>query len=172
MERACKTCLELISQKKSYSTDNNMLKRNPPNKYHRMLPHYEGIHKPKHNNINFESAREILMKEDYKMIKKRRFERIKNMMECKSYIKNEDNSENKDIFIYGFQHVKTDKIDKYILYGSESDELHENDILFNFWSNKFINKEIEMRNFKKPGWPFLTLVETNNYLKFKVYVRN
>ena len=26
MERSCKTCLDLLSQKKTYSTDNNMLK--------------------------------------------------------------------------------------------------------------------------------------------------
>ena len=31
MERACKTCLDLISQNKTYSTDINMLKRRPPN---------------------------------------------------------------------------------------------------------------------------------------------
>ena len=74
-----------------------------------MLPHHEGVYEPKQNNIDFESAKEILMKEDYKMIVKRRFERIINMMmDCKSYIKNEDISENKEIFVYGFEHVKTD----------------------------------------------------------------
>ena len=41
-------------------------------------------------NVDFQSAREILMKKDYKMVVKRRFERIYNMMECKSYMKNED----------------------------------------------------------------------------------
>ena len=39
MERACKLCLDLISQKKTYSTDINMLKRKPPNENHQMLPH-------------------------------------------------------------------------------------------------------------------------------------
>ena len=111
-----------------------MLKRKPPNEYHQMLPHYEGVYEPKQNNIDLESAREILMKEDFKMVVKRRFERINNMMECKSYIKKEDISENKEMFIYGFKHVKTDKIDNYILIGCESDELFENDKLFNFWS--------------------------------------
>ena len=132
MERACKTCLDLISQKKTYSTDINMLKRKPPNKYHQMLPNYEGVYEPKQNEIDFESSREVLMKEDNKMIVKRPFERTNNMMECKSYIKNEEISENKEIFIYGFKHVKRDKIDNYILIGCKSDELYENDIQFNF----------------------------------------
>ena len=46
-------------------------------------------------------------------------------MECKSYMKNEDNPENKQIFIYGFKHNKTDKVDNYILFGCKSDELYE-----------------------------------------------
>ena len=41
MERACKSCLDLISQKKTYSTDNIVFKRNPANEYHQMLPYYE-----------------------------------------------------------------------------------------------------------------------------------
>ena len=132
-----------------------MLKRKPPNQYRQMLPYYEGVCEPKQNNIDFESAREILGKEYDKMVVKRRFERIFNMMmDCKSYIKNDDISENKEIFINGFKHVKTDKIDNYILIGCESDELFENDKLFNFWSNKFINEEVQKRKFKITGWPF------------------
>ena len=88
------------------------------------------------------------MKEDDKMIVKRRFERINNMMECKSYIKNEKISGNKELFIYGFKHIKTDKIDNYILIGCESDELYENNKLLNFWSKKFINKQIEKQILK------------------------
>ena len=153
----------MISQKKSYSTDINTLKRKPPNEKHEMLPHYEGKYEPKQNNINFETAKEILMKEDNKMIIQRRFERIINMMDYKSYTKNENIPENKEIFIYSFKHVKTDKVDNYILIGSESDELYENNKLFNFWSNKLINKEIENRNFKLTGWPFMTLVKRNNF---------
>ena len=42
MERACKSCLDLISQKNTYSTDIHILKRSPPNEYHQMLPQYEG----------------------------------------------------------------------------------------------------------------------------------
>ena len=80
MERACKKCLDLISQKKTYSTDINMLKRKPPNEKHQVLPHYVGKYEPKQNNIDFETAKELLMKEDYKMVEKRRFERINDMI--------------------------------------------------------------------------------------------
>ena len=173
MEKSCKSCLDLISQKKTYSTDINTLKRKPPNQYHQMLPHYEGVYEPKQNNIDFETAKNILMGEDKKMIVQRRFERIFNMMmDFKSYIKYEDLPENKEIFIYSFKHVKTDKVDNYILIGCESDELFENDKLFNFWSNKFINNEIENRNFKLTGWPFMTLVKRNNFFKIQGIVCN
>ena len=117
MEKSCKSCLELISQKKTYSTDINMLKRKPPNEKHQMLPYYEGIYDPKQNNIDFESAKEILMKEDYKMVEKRQFERINDMKTHKSYTKYEDIPEIKEIFVYGYKHIKTDKIDNYILIG-------------------------------------------------------
>ena len=149
-----------------------MLKRNPPNEKHQMLPHYVGKYEPKQNNIDFESAKNILMKEDYKMIEKRRFERINDMLTYKSYIKYEDISENKEKFIYGFKHVKTDKVDNYILIGSESDELFENDKIFNFWSNKIVNNEIEKRNFQTTGWPFMTLVKRNNFFKIQGVVCN
>ena len=172
MEKACKKCLDLISQKKTYSTDINMLKRKPPNQYHQMLPYYGGKYELKQNNVDFESAKIILIEADKKMIEKRRFERINNMMDCKSYIKYEDFPENKEIFIYGFKHVKTDKIDNYILIGCDSDELFENDKLFNFWSNKFMNNEIENRKFQVTGWPFMTLVKRNNFFKIQVVVCN
>ena len=172
MEKACKICLDLISQKKTYSTDINMLKRKPPNEQHQMLPNYVGKYEPKQNNIDFESAKEVLMKEDDKMVEKRRFERINDMISYKSYIKYEDISENKEIFIYGFKHVKTEKIDNYILIGCESDELFENNKLFNFWSNKYINNEIEKRNFQISGWPFMTLVKRNNFFKIQGIVCN
>ena len=84
------------------------------------------------------------------------------MIECKSYIKHEEIPENKEIFIDGFEDIKTEKIDNYILIGCESDELFENDKLFNFWSNKFINKEREMRSFKITGWSFVTVVTRNS----------
>ena len=64
-------------------------------------------------------------------------------MECKLYIKNEDNPENKENFFYGFKHVKTDIVNNYILIECASDELCENDKLFTFWTNKFKNKGIK-----------------------------
>ena len=68
------------------------------------------------------------MKKDNKMVVKRRFERINIMMESKSYVKNEVISENTEIFVYGFKHIKTDKIDKYIIIGCESEEDYINSI--------------------------------------------
>ena len=167
MEKACKTCLDLGSQKKAYSTDINMLKRKPSNENYQMLPFYGGEFKPKQNNIYFETAREILTKEDYKMVVKRRFERICNMMDCKSYMKNEDIPENKEILVYGFKHINTDKLDKYILIRWESDEIYGKDNLFKFWSNKFTKKGIDMRIFKITGWFFMTLFKRNNFLKIQ-----
>ena len=62
--------------------------------------------------------------------------------------------------------IKTDKIDKYILIGCESDEIYENDkSSFNFRSNKFILKEIKMKNFKKIGWPFMTLFKKKQFFR-------
>ena len=144
-----------------------MLKRSLPKKYHQMHPHYEGKYEPKQNNIDFESVREVLMKEDYKMIVKRRFERIYNAIETMTFTKYEDISENKAIFVSGFKHVKTDKIDNYILIGRKSDELFENDKLFNFWSYKFIKEEIPKRKFKITGCPFMTSVKRNNFFKIQ-----
>ena len=69
--------------------------------------------------------------------------------------------EDKEIVIYGLKHIKRGKVDNYILFGCESDELYKNEKLFNFWSHKFINKEIEMRDFKIKGRFFMTLVKKN-----------
>ena len=41
MGRACKSCLDLISRKETYSTDINMLKRKPANENYQTLPHHE-----------------------------------------------------------------------------------------------------------------------------------
>ena len=76
MVRAGKSCFELIPQKKTYSTDISMLKRKPAKEYYEMLLYYEGKYKPEQNKIHFEFAREILMKEDSKVVVKRRFQRI------------------------------------------------------------------------------------------------
>ena len=91
------------------------------------------------------------MKEDGKMVVKIRFERINDIMLCKSYIKNEHLPDNKEEIIYGFGHFKTDNVVKYIPVGCESHDLWENDKFFNLRSNKFINEEIEMRDFKITG---------------------
>ena len=64
-------------------------------------------------------------------------------------MKNENIPENKEIFVYGFKHNKTDKVDKHILIACESVALYENDKLFHFWSINIKKEEIEMRNFKK-----------------------
>ena len=64
-----------------------------------MLPYYEGDYEPKQNNIDFESVWEILMKKDFKMVVKRRFEMVDNMMECKPYMKNEIIPENQEIIL-------------------------------------------------------------------------
>ena len=58
------------------------------------------------------------------------------MSDFKTYIKYEDIPENKEIFIYSVKPVKTDKVSNYILIACESDELYENDNLFNIWSKK------------------------------------
>ena len=64
-------------------------------------------------------------------------------------MKNEDIPENKGIFIHGFEHNNADKGDNYFLIGCESDEFYKKRLnCFNFWSNKFINMEIEKRKFK------------------------
>ena len=163
-ERTCKMCSDRISQKKTYSTDINMLKRKPAIEYYQMLPYYEGKYEYRQNKFDFEFAKEVLMSFEKPMIENRRFERRDDMIACKLYIKNEDVSENKEISIYGFKH-NTDKIDSYILIGCESDELCEIDNLFNSRLNKIIYKEKEMRYFKITRWSFMTLVKWNNFFK-------
>ena len=81
MTITCKVGLDLVSQKKTYSTDYIMLKRQPFNENHQMLPYYEGEYEFRQNIIDFESAKEILMKEDDRMVLKRRFQRIYNAIE-------------------------------------------------------------------------------------------
>ena len=48
------------------------------------------------------------------------------MIVCKSYMKHEGVPENKEIFVYGIKHIKTDKIGNSILIVCESDEIYEN----------------------------------------------
>ena len=156
--------------KKTSSTDIKLLKRKHANAYHQLLPNYIGEHELKQNNIDFESARELLMKEDDTMVVKRRFERIYIMMECNLYMQNEDIPENKEIFVYGFKHIKIYELDVFILIRCDSDELNENEKLFNFLCNEFLNKEIEKRDFKITGWSFMTLVKRNKFFEIQSLV--
>ena len=71
-ETDCKSCLDLVSQKKSYSADVNILKRKPPNEKHQMLPWYIGEYKRKTSIVNFEAAKEVLITAEKTMIEKRR----------------------------------------------------------------------------------------------------
>ena len=73
--KACKSCLDLVSQKKTYSTDINMLKRKPANDCYQMLPYYLGEYEPRQNNIVFESSKEALNETDEKMVEKKRYGR-------------------------------------------------------------------------------------------------
>ena len=82
-------------------------------------------------------------------------------------MKNKDVPENKGIFLHGFRHNKTDKVNKDILIACDSDELYQNHNLFNSWCNNFINKVIEMRDFKKTEGFFMTLVKRNNFIKIE-----
>ena len=59
MEGACNTCLDLISQKKNYSTDNTMSKRRPPVDCNQLLSWYLGKYIPVQKTNDFESAREL-----------------------------------------------------------------------------------------------------------------
>ena len=95
MKRTCKSCIDLISQKKTSSNDTNMLKMKLAIEFYQKVPYFEGENEPIQNNIDFECARNKLMKEDYELIVKRRFERIYSTMECKSYMKNENIPEKK-----------------------------------------------------------------------------
>ena len=114
VERACKSCLVAVSQKKTYFTDINMLKGQPPNEKHQLLPFYVREYKPKISIINFKAAKEVLIISEKSLIEKRRFERIKFVTAYKTYIKNDNNTETKEIFVYGFKHIKTDKVHIYI----------------------------------------------------------
>ena len=53
------------------------------------------------------------------MIEKRRFDRKNNKIACKWYMKHENVPADKEVIVYGFKNIKTDKIDNYILIGSK-----------------------------------------------------
>ena len=62
METDCKSCLDLIGQKKTYSTDNKMLKRKLANERYQMLPWFVGEYCSGQDTIHFESAKKNLVK--------------------------------------------------------------------------------------------------------------
>ena len=82
-----------------------------------MLPWHVGEYKPKTSNINFEAQKKVLLTAEEPVIENKRSERINNLIACKWYIENADLLENNQIFFYGFKHIKTEKIDNYILIG-------------------------------------------------------
>ena len=61
VERPCSKCLDLITQKKKYATDFNMLKRKPANECYQMLPFYIDEYERKKNKIDFETTEEVLI---------------------------------------------------------------------------------------------------------------
>ena len=78
MEKACELCLDLVSQMKTYSTDKNMLKRQPPNKKNEMVCSLVCKRiKIKRSNINSEAEKNILLIAELPMVENRRSERIK-----------------------------------------------------------------------------------------------
>ena len=77
------------------------------------------------------------------MVVRTRFERIYNTIESIVYTEDQVFSESREVFIYGFKYKKTDKVNRYNLVGCESDELNDDNQLFNFWSKINLKKEIE-----------------------------
>ena len=107
------------------------------------------------------------MEGDDEMVAKTRCEGIYIAIESMAYTKYEDIPEYKEIFVHGFEHIKIDKVDKYIIIGCSSVELCENDKLFNFWSIKFLNEEIEKENIEIKVWSFMTLVKKTLFKKIR-----
>ena len=68
-----------------------------------MLPWYVGEYCPRQNIIDFESARELLMETDKRMVENRRFETINTMLESRSCAKNEENPESVEMFFLRFK---------------------------------------------------------------------
>ena len=68
------------------------------------------------------------------------------------------------VIVFEFKHKKTDKAEYFILIGCKSDELKKNDELFNFWLNKFLNKETELKIFGVTVWSLRALVKQNTFL--------
>ena len=172
LERACKSWLNLKRQKKTYSTYINILKWKPANEFYQMLCYYKGEYEPKQTNIDFESAGKLLMKEDDQLAVKRRFERIRKMMEIISYTNYEEIPEKKTRYLFldsnKLKQIKSITISYSVV---RRMKWKKNNKLFNFWSIKFIIKEIQKRDFKITLSSFMTLVNKNIFFsEFKVYV--
>ena len=163
LERDCEKCLDQISQIKTYSTDDKLLNRKSANEHHQKLPFYRDEYERRQVFTVFESTKEFVLEADKKMIVTRRLERINRAIKSMAYTKNEAIRKNKQVFCIGFKHTKTDKAENYIIIGCKSDDFYKIDKIFSFWSNRFINKEIEMKNFEITGWSFMTLVRTRNF---------
>ena len=78
-------------------------------------------------------------------------------------MKDKDTTRNNEMFVFGLKHFKTVEVDNHKLIGCESVEFYENDKLSNFWSNEFIKREIEKRDFKITEWFFMTIVKRNSF---------
>ena len=110
------------------------------------------------------------MKEDDKMVVKRRFDRIYNAMENMAYTSYEYFPENKEIFVYGFKHIKTDKVDTYLGIGLGSDDIYENEKLFNFWSNKIFKLRYRNEKVQNNRFAFHNAGKKITFLKSRAYV--
>ena len=100
VEKACLSCLDLASQKKNFSTYNHMLKGEPPNNKHQILPSYVEEYEPKTSSNTFEAAKEVLITHGLPMVENRRFESTNIMIACKLYMKRENEPENKEVCVY------------------------------------------------------------------------
>ena len=60
LERTCETCLDQISQKKTHSTDINVVEKKSANECNQTLPYCIGEYEPKQDGIDFESVGEYL----------------------------------------------------------------------------------------------------------------
>ena len=96
-----------------------------------MLPHYVSEYELRQTKVDFYSAKEVSMEFNYKNGCEKtspediNWDRKFCTRNMKSYTKYEDFPENEKMFTYEFKHIKTDKIDNFILIGCESDESYE-----------------------------------------------
>ena len=64
LERTCKTCLDLISQNKTNSTDINSLKRKPANENYQMVSYCGSGYKRKQKTLILDLPEQILMEKE------------------------------------------------------------------------------------------------------------